>query len=159
MSADIRAAMDKATGPKTPWNPSRKAIARVSNPLPAPTCCPYCKSAVGLVNNSAIYGRSYGDWPWAYLCENVECYAYVGVHPRTAIPLGTLADAELREARKKAKAAFNPLWQGDGAKYSRKQAYAWLAGELGIVDAGTCHVGWFDIAMCGRVVAVCGRAA
>ena len=51
---------------KTPWNPSRRATARVKNPLPAPTTCPYDGGPVEIVNNSAIYGREYGEWPWAF---------------------------------------------------------------------------------------------
>jgi hypothetical protein len=37
---------------------------------------------------------------------------------------------------------------------SRKEAYAWLAKALSIENAGDCHIGWFDIAMCERVVKV-----
>jgi hypothetical protein len=37
---------------------------------------------------------------------------------------------------------------------SRKEAYAWLAKALGIKNVGDCHIGWFDIAMCERVVKV-----
>ncbi len=42
------------------------------------------------------------DWPWVYICEG--CGSYVGMHPFTDIPLGTLADAATREARKECKA-------------------------------------------------------
>lgn len=135
--------------PVSPWYPSRSAIARVKNPLPAPTECQHCGGAVEIVNNSEIYGRSYGDWPWAYLCRG--CRAYVGMHPFTDIPLGTLADEATREARKRAKAAFNPLWQDGGMK--RTEAYAWLAGQLGI-PVGETHIGWFDVATCERVVEI-----
>jgi hypothetical protein len=72
------------------------------------------------------------------------------MHPFTAIPLGTLANAATREARKKAKAAFNPLWQGK--RMSRTEAYQWLASALGIANVEECHIGWFDVAMCERVV-------
>ena len=135
---------------KTPLNPSRKATARVKNPLPVPTACNCCGAPVELVPNSAIYGRAYGDWPWAYLCNG--CGAYVGLHPFTAIPLGTLADAPMREARKRAKAAFNPLWQN--GQMTRSDAYAWLAGAMGIADKEQCHIGWFDAAQCNQVVSV-----
>lgn len=147
------------TGLATPHNPSRGATARVKNPLPAPTICPFCDSAVELVNNSVIYGgRSYGEWPWAYRCMDDECDSYVGLHPFTAIPLGTLANAPMRQARKQAKAAFNPLWQRSGpGKMSRSEAYSWLASQLRIEDANTCHIGWFDIETCARVVEVCRR--
>lgn len=135
---------------KTPWNPSRRATARVKNPLPAPTCCPYDGDTVEIVNNAEIYGREYSEWPWAFLCRT--CRAYVGLHPFTGIPLGTLADAPTREARKRAKAAFNPIWQS-GAM-TRTDAYVWLAQQLGIENHEECHIGWFDIAMCDRVVVV-----
>ncbi len=135
--------------PVTPWNPSRRATARVKDGLPAPTACPHCAAGVELVNNSRIYGRSFGEWPWAYLCTTTACAAYVGLHPFTAIPLGTLATASMRKARSAAKDAFNPLWQ-DG-RMSRGEAYAWLAAQLRI-PAAECHIGMFDEARCRQVL-------
>jgi hypothetical protein len=142
------------TEAKTPWNPSKRATARVLNPLPAPTICPHCGGEVRIVNNSAIYhGRSYGEWPWAYACVNRACFAYVGMHPFTAIPLGTLATAEIREARKRAKNLFNPLWEtGKARRMSRTQAYTKLADALGI-PVGECHFGWFDVNQCNAAIA------
>ncbi|WP_369597392.1 zinc-finger-containing protein [Rhodoferax sp. TH121] len=134
---------------KTPWNPSRKAIARVTNPLPVPTECPHCGECCGIVNNSEIYGREYGEWPWAVLCSG--CRAYVGLHPFTGIPLGTLATEPIRKARSAAKDEFNKLWQR-GAM-TRSAAYAWLAGALGIANVNECHIGWFDVAQCDAVIA------
>ena len=139
--------------PVTPLNPSRRAVARVKDVLPVPTECPHCQSWVRLVGNEEIYGRPFGEWPWAYLCTNLACRAYVGLHPFTGIPLGTLATAPMREARKKAKAAFNPLWQS--GRMSRTEAYAWLAERLGI-PVGECHIGWFDEARCEQVIAATG---
>lgn len=148
------------TGPVSPQNPSRSATARVKNPLPAPTECPYCAGAVELVSNSEIYGRTFGEWPWAYKCADDDCDSYVGLHPFTSIPLGTLADAATRQARKEAKAAFNPLWQKWGTNgMTRTEAYAWLAGRLEIEDVNSCHIGWFDVKTCARVVAVCREAS
>lgn len=153
----MKAAFEKAGvrtehAPVTPWNPSRRAIKRVKNPLPVPVGCNCCRQGpVEIVRNSVIYGREYGEWPYAYLCRH--CGAYVGMHPFTAIPLGTLANAGMREARKRAKAVFNPLWQHGGM--TRNEAYAWLAAQLGIADVGYCHIGWFDEAMCERVVEAC----
>lgn len=140
-----------AKEPKTPWNPSRTATARVTGALPVPTICPNCGCAVRLVGNEAIYGRPFGDWPWAYKCDDEKCHSYVGLHPFTNIPLGTLADAVTREARKSAKAAFNPLWQS--RRMTRKQAYAWLARALRIEDVNTCHIGWFGVEQCRAVEA------
>ncbi len=141
------------TGLKTPWNPSQAAMDRVKNPLPPHTQCPFCGAAVEIVNNSVIYGRSYGDWPWSYRCVNDFCDSYVGMHPYTAIPLGTLANRPTREARKQAKAAFTRAWQDLGL--TRSQGYVWLAEQLGMEDKEQCHVGWFDQATCARVVQVC----
>lgn len=135
--------------PVTPWNPSRVATARVKNPLPVPTECPHCGECCGIVNNAEIYGREYGTWPWAVLCSG--CGAYVGLHPFTGIPLGTLATAPIRDARRRAKAAFNPLWEQCGM--TRSGAYAWLADALGITNVEECHIGWFDVDRCNAVIA------
>lgn len=123
---------------------SRRALRRVQNPLPAPTQCPCCKGPVRLVNNSEIYnGREFGDWPYVYLCK--LCDAYVGLHPGTDVPLGTLATKVLREARKSSKTSFTKLYKT--YQWSRDEAYAWLAGKLGI-PRETCHFGWFKEYQC-----------
>lgn len=154
----MAATLPPRTGPVTPQNPSRRATARVKAPLPAPTNCPHCAGDVKLVQNDVIYGSCYGEWPWAFLCQNQRCAAYVGLHPFTGIPLGTLATAPIRNARKRAKAVFNPLWESGGM--SRDEAYAWLAGALGIDNVDHCHIGWFDVEQCKRVVdAVLARSA
>lgn len=151
-TASASAGIQPKREPVSPWNPSRRAINRVTNPLPAPTECQYCGGKVEIVKNSEIYGREYGEWPWAYLCRG--CKAYVGMHPFTGIPLGTLADRNTREMRKLAKDAFNPLWQS--GQMTRGDAYAWLAAQLGIA-AGACHVGWFDADTCERVIEIIER--
>lgn len=138
---------------RTPWDPSRKATSRVTNPLPVPEKCPHCGGGCEIVNNSKIHGREYGEWPFAVLCD--RCGAYVGLHPFTGIPLGTLATAAIRSARKRAKEAFNPLWQQGGM--SRSEAYSWLANALGIANVNECHIGWFDVAQCNSVVNVINK--
>ena len=135
---------------KTPDNPSVSATARVTNPLPIPTACRYCAGPVKCVNNATVYGRPFGDWPYMYLCS--DCGAYVGLHPFTALPLGTLADADLRHARKINKGAFERIWQ-DGYM-SRTEAYAWLAQQLGITQA-ECHFGLFEADRCRKAFEVC----
>lgn len=134
---------------------SRAAVKRVLNPLPAPTICPNCGNDVELVNNTVIYKREFGTWPFAYRCVSVACDSYVGVHPKTDIPLGTLASKLTRAARKQAKAAFAPLWEQDGLE--KGSAYAWLAEKMGIKDVNHCHVGWFNIEQCNRVIQICNQ--
>jgi hypothetical protein len=142
----------------TPWNPSAKAIARVKDPLPPPIECPHCHDLdpnsprfcepfnhIEIVNNEEIYGRSYGEWPWVYQCQ--QCEAYVGMHPFTNIPLGTLADGPTRQARKQCKEPFENLYRS--GRMSRSDAYARLAEKLGI-PASKCHFGMFDVAQCKK---------
>ena len=73
------------------------------------------------------------------------------------LPLGRLANAELRAAKQRAHAAFDRLWRS--GEIERREAYAWLAGVLGISGAN-CHIGLFDVDGCEAVIAaVSARAA
>ncbi len=152
MSIDPRAnASERITAPAPLPHVSRRALKRVKNPLPALTICRYCAGHVELVSNSKIYnGREYGDWPYAYLCT--DCKAYVGLHPDTDIPLGTLAAPALRKDRNTAKDAFHRVKEQRG--FSRSLAYQWLAGKMGI-EVGVCHFGWFEQDDCARALAFC----
>jgi len=120
--------------------------------------CPYCDVEAVLADSAEVYsGRSYGP---IWLCMN--CRAYVGVHQNDdqCRPLGRLANAELREWKKKAHAAFDPLWRRKIAKencskgYARGKGYKWLADKLGI-PVEECHIGMFDVDLCRKVVEVC----
>ena len=130
---------------------SRRALNRIKHPAAIPSACNCCGvSGVELVDNSEIYnGKSYGEWSYAYLCRS--CGAYVGLHPGTDIPLGTLADKPLRDDRQKGKAVFNQLWRD---YMSRNQAYAWLA-EAMRVDPKDCHFGLFDSEQCLQARILC----
>lgn len=129
----------------TPHNPSKNAIERVLNPLPPITCCHYCGSQVSIEQNKEIYGRNYGDYPWIYLCDSPACKAYVGIHPDTNIPLGTLADAKTRKARKEAKDVFTAWYKT--IRIDRGRAYQLLANALKLPKE-ECHFGWFDVDAC-----------
>ncbi|AZD50539.1 zinc-finger-containing protein [Pseudomonas chlororaphis] len=129
---------------------SRRALKRVKNPLPVPTSCRYCAGHVELINNSRIYGREFGEWPYAYRCD--DCGAYVGLHPSTDIPLGTLATAQLRKDRNLSKAMFHKVKERRGL--TRSLAYEWLAGKMGI-PVGQCHFGWFDQDECAQAMGHC----
>lgn len=127
----------------TPWHPSVSAMRRVKHPIPAPTCCNYCKAEVELSENKAVYGKNYGDWPYVYHCVN--CRAYVGLHPFTNIPLGTLADSATRKARNSAKASFNKIHEKGFMR--RTDAYTALATAMGLPQE-QCHFGLFDVVAC-----------
>lgn len=155
MPIDPRAnASERIAAPDPLPHVSRRALKRVKNPLPAPIACRYCGDDVDLVRNSEIYnGRSYGDWPFAYLCRG--CKAYVGLHPDTDIPLGTLANDSLRAARNRSKAVFHKHITDTGM--GRTQAYRWLAEQMQI-GVGVCHFGWFEKADCERAEAIVSSA-
>ena len=110
--------------------------------------CPYCGSNVSLVSSSIVYrGKDFG---LIYLCDNYpNCDAYVGVHKGTNQPLGRLANAELREWKKKAHAAFNPLYES--GQMSRKQAYK-LMQSLMNMDDKEAHIGNFDVEQCKTLI-------
>lgn len=114
--------------------------------------CPYCGNVSTLTSSKEVYsGRDYGP---IYLCKCVPNWAYVGCHSGTTIPMGRLADYELRFWKKKAHDAFDPLWRNK--HMSRSKAYAWLANAMGI-PVKDCHVGMFDIALCQKAVELCGN--
>lgn len=155
MPIDPRAnAPERIAAPAPLPHVSRRALKRVKNALPAPTHCRYCGGGVSLVCNSEIYnGRSYGEWPYAYLCT--DCKAYVGLHPSTDIPLGTLATAQLRKDRNTSKDLFHKFKEARG--FTRTLAYEWLAKEMGIPVA-QCHFGWFEQEDCAKAAMVCINA-
>jgi hypothetical protein len=110
--------------------------------------CDYCGKAAKLVRGFVIYPQR-KDLAGGYYWSCDPCGAYVGCHRDSdAMPLGRLANPQLRAAKRLAHAAFDPLWKEFGM--SRPEAYEWLAGELGISGA-ECHIGMFDVDMCRRV--------
>lgn len=130
---------------RTPWHPDPRAEQRVRDALPAPTHCRFCAAEFRIMHHDTVYGRAYGDWPWCYACT--ACDARVGLHPGTAIPLGTLADGATRAARRRAKAPFQAYVAQCGGK--RHKAYAELARRMHI-PVRECHFGWFSEAQCGQ---------
>lgn len=110
--------------------------------------CPYCGRQAVYVDSKVVYGRSYG---MIYLCR--PCKAYVGVHKGTDIPLGRLANAELRCWKRAAHAAFDPLWKYGRFKGYRRVAYGWLAKEMDLPLAKT-HIGMFDVDQCKQAIRI-----
>ena len=113
--------------------------------------CDYCQQPTELVTGEIIYPHR-ADLAAKQFWRCIPCAAYVGCHPGTENPLGRLANAELRAAKMRAHAAFDPLWTD--RRLTRAQAYGWLAKQLGIKKKET-HIGWFDLDQCRRVVEVC----
>ena len=128
-----------------------------SNPLKV--ICPYCSNPAQFRSSSAGVYRS--DFGPIYICDG--CQAWVGVHKGTVRPLGRLANRELRSAKRRAHAVFEPLWQEAPEFYhdrklgrraaqrvARTLAYHWLAQHMGL-PVNECHIGEFDVEQCQRV--------
>lgn len=148
---DTRANSEEKLVPPDPLpHISRKALKRVKDPFPKPCGCRYCGSDVHLVKNSEVYGRLYGDWPFMYLCTG--CRAYVGLHPNTDIPLGSLADGALRKARSDSKAVFYSLLEKLGIP--RGEGYKRLAVRMN-KDPSECHFGMFELEDCRLAKEIC----
>lgn len=113
-----------------------------------PTICRYCGSPVVYTSNAEIYGREYGEGK-CYLCRN--CRAFVGVHPGTDTPLGTLANEELRRYRKAAHYWFDQIWKQPLRITTRYKTYGWLAEQLGLPREKT-HIGMFEKEQCEEII-------
>lgn len=110
--------------------------------------CPYCQQPAELVDSAVVYGRSFGP---IWLCK--PCDAYVGVHKnaKNFAPLGRLANKELREWKKRAHLALDPLWRSGRMK--RKEAYAFIQEQMGLEKRDT-HIGKFDVAQCQQMIEI-----
>lgn len=116
--------------------------------------CPYCGQVAALKHSTEVYCSSI-DYGYLWVC--VPCDAWVGTHrnSRNFAPLGRLANAELREWKRKAHKAFDPHWKESGL--TRPEAYEWLRQEMGRVRA--VHIGFMDVAECRQVVQICSRGS
>lgn len=124
--------------------------------------CPYCGQQTRLVGGDVIYPhRSDLTERKFWLCE--PCDAYVGTHENSKrhAPYGTPANRELRYWRWIVHDAFDPLWKKGSDRQlfrNRKQAYAWLAKQLGM-PVGKCHIGEFNVEACQLAKQACDRLA
>lgn len=106
--------------------------------------CPYCSKEAKWCENKEVYGKNYGKSYMIWLCK--ECDAYVGCHHNTRKPLGTMANRETREWRKKAHAVFDPLWKE--GHMTRVKAYKKLNGLF----CKEMHIGESDIETCKKII-------
>lgn len=121
--------------------------------------CDYCGSKTQLVTGEKIYPHRPDLYSLSfYYCDNGHDPAYVGCHKGTDKPLGRVADAELRQAKSEAHAAFDPLWKRSDGLGTRSSAYVWLAEQLGLPKHET-HIGMFDVDTCRKVCKICNEYA
>lgn len=111
--------------------------------------CPYCGSHTILRSADGIY-RENPRGEMLYVCRNYPaCDAYVRVQKGTAIPLGTVANRQLRELRAEAHRQFDKLYKH--GYMSKQDAYQWLGGILG-VSGRDAHIGHLSTLSCNLVI-------
>lgn len=114
--------------------------------------CDYCSNPAAKVTGKEIYPHR-PDLFNLIFWSCVPCDAWVGCHKNSnGVPLGRLANAELRKWKSKAHQAFDPLWKFNGK--NRNECYQWLAKKMNI-PVNKCHIGMFTVDQCKMVVDIC----
>ena len=103
-----------------------------------PNTCNICGGLVEYIENSKIYGKSYGSG-YCYHCT--KCNAYVGTHKTSPkVAMGLLANKRMRTLKMNCHDIFDKYWSN--AK-ERNALYRKLAEEM-VIPQNECHFGWFD---------------
>lgn len=118
--------------------------------------CDYCGKEADLVKGDKVYPHRQDLYHKNfYYCDNEHEPAYVGCHSGSTKPLGRLADRELRAAKSKAHAEFDPMWRDKPSYFnSRGKAYNWLANKMR-KQSCDAHIGMFNVEECAQVVRHC----
>lgn len=99
------------------------------------------------MSSKEFYGRDYGTN--LYVC--LPCDARVGTHKGSKTPLGTLANAALRDLRMQCHKVFDRKWKS--GKMSRTDAYVWLQEHMNL-PAEKAHIGMFDKEQCNKLLKI-----
>ena len=111
--------------------------------------CPYCGSSVIFRSADGIYHDN-SKGIMLYVCSHYpQCDAYVRVHAGTNIPVGSLANHELRTLRRTAHQYFDKLHQS--GYMSKQDAYQWLA-DLICAPLSQAHIGYLGEYYCKQVI-------
>lgn len=111
--------------------------------------CPYCGSHVVYRSADGIY-RDNSKGAMLYACAKYpDCDSYVRVHAGTNIPVGSLANHELRALRRTAHHYFNQLYEC--GYMSKQDAYQWLA-DLIMAPLSEAHIGYLGEHYCKEVI-------
>ena len=111
--------------------------------------CPYCGGSIMLRSADGIYKENHTDTK-LYVCSRYpECDAYVRVVPGTSMPMGRMANGDLRALRREAHRHFDRLHQS--GMMTRNGAYQWLAGMLQAPQS-QAHIGYLGEYYCKMVI-------
>jgi len=107
-----------------------------------------CGKPAELVSGKEVYPHRSDLFQLAFW-RCVRCNSYCGCHKGTNNPLGTLANSELRDWRKKCHTNFDQIWKQYGT--SRSMAYEWMSTVMGI-SKSKCHIAMFDVKQCEKLL-------
>ena len=111
--------------------------------------CPYCGSTVVYRSADGIYHDN-SRGVMLYVCTNYpECDSYVRVHDGTNIPVGTLANHELRTLRRTAHSYFDRLHTS--GLLTKQESYQWLAHFIS-APLSQAHIGFLGEYYCKQVI-------
>ena len=117
--------------------------------------CPYCDSPTLEVTGDEIYGKGHGyGHIKMYKCSG-SCDAYSGskLEYGIRVSMGSLANKELRELRKKCHKLFDVQWKGNSNEpLARRKCYIWLQ-EFTHLPEELAHIGMFNIEQCNIFIA------
>ena len=117
--------------------------------------CPYCGSLASKRPARDVYGDKASANKYLYICDCYpRCDAYVAANEK-GVPMGTLADKNLRKKRIAAHKALDRLWQK--GYMTKEQVYIWLQSKLDMTNT-EMHIGKFGEYYCNRVIYECNRA-
>ncbi|MGO5116366.1 zinc-finger-containing protein [Candidatus Avoscillospira sp. LCP25S3_F1] len=115
--------------------------------------CPYCGATAYLRPASVAYGERAIPGAKLYVCGNYPaCDSYVAAHRGTQLPMGTLANKDLRRQRQEAHTVFNQLW--NRGLMTKRQAYLWLQARLDLPEC-EAHIAKFSEVRCRLVIHLC----
>lgn len=118
--------------------------------------CPYCRAKATLRPAKVVYGTSALEGTYLYVCDRYpQCDAYVAAHNKSRLPMGTLANGNLRHKRIQAHKAFDRLWKN--GQMTKWQAYKWLQAKLSLNDK-QAHIALFGEYQCERLIEICNES-
>lgn len=118
---------------------------------PSQMKCPYCGQEMQLrsADGIGIYKHN-PHQKRLYVCANYpKCKTYVGVKDGTFEPLGTPANGQLRDLRRRAHDELEKLWTQK--IMTRNEVYRWLAKITGLSRQDT-QIGYLREQMCRLVI-------
>ncbi len=117
--------------------------------------CPYCGAEAKLRPSSVVYKENTLKDGFLFVCDRYpKCDAYVAAHADSRLPMGTLANGDLRHKRIEAHKVFGKLWQS--GLMSKHDAYIWMQSKFAL-GREQAHIAMFSEYMCDKLIEACNE--